>query len=296
MSSIGLGLMPILGSRAAAVARGAEGGCRIGTWLPRKRNKVRPGAADGGVSLPLAKTISYGTMQTTAKHLGLWAPVVAMLIMAGTFTGCQDWSRTARGAAVGAGAGAVVGGVIGKATGSTARGAIIGAAVGGTAGAIIGRQLDQQAEELERELENARVETVQDDEGNTAGIRITFDNAILFDFDSAALRPEARRDLSDLAASLQRHQHIEGLVVGHTDSTGPAEYNQGLSERRAESVAVFIAQQGVAPGRLLVSGMGETQPIASNATAEGRQLNRRVEIALYANEAYRQQLQQEHGG
>lgn len=235
-------------------------------------------------------------MKTTLRHLGLWAPAVAALLLMGTFAGCQDWSRAGTGAAVGAGAGAVVGGVIGKATGSTARGAIIGAAVGGTAGAIIGRQLDQQAEELERELENARVETVQDEEGNTAGIRITFDSAILFDFDSAALRPAAQRDVGDLAASLQRHGHIDALVVGHTDSTGPAEYNQRLSERRAESVAMYMAQRGVAPGRMLVSGMGETQPVASNATAEGRQLNRRVEIALYANEEYRQQVQQEQGG
>lgn len=204
-------------------------------------------------------------------------------------------SRAGQGAAIGAGAGAVIGGIIGKATGSTARGAIIGAAVGGTAGAVIGNQLDRQAEELERELENARVETVQDEEGNTAGIRITFDSNILFDFDSAALRPSAQQDLADLAASLQRHQHIDALVVGHTDSVGSADYNQGLSERRAESVAMYLSQGGVAHSRMLISGMGENQPVASNETAEGRQQNRRVEIALYANEQYREQMEQEHG-
>jgi outer membrane protein OmpA-like peptidoglycan-associated protein len=225
-----------------------------------------------------------------------FAPLLAMLMVVGmmSMTGCQDWSRAGQGAAVGAGAGAVVGGVIGRATGSTARGAIIGAAVGGTAGAIIGRQMDQQAQELERELEGATVETVQDSEGNTAGIRITFDNNILFDFDSATLRTEARRDLQDLARSLQNHTHIDALVVGHTDSTGPADYNQRLSERRAESVAVFLSQQGVAPGRMRISGMGESQPIASNATPAGRQQNRRVEVALYPNEQYRRQLEQQH--
>jgi outer membrane protein OmpA-like peptidoglycan-associated protein len=234
-------------------------------------------------------------MKTLLHKSRLWAPALAVLLVAGSLAGCESMSRAGQGAAIGAGAGAVVGGVIGKATGSTARGAIIGAAVGGTAGAIIGRQLDQQAEELDRELENARVETVQDEDGNTAGIRITFDNNVLFDFDSAALRSQSQRDLSDLASSLQRHQHIDALVVGHTDSTGPAEYNQRLSERRAESVASFLAQRGVAPGRMLVSGMGENQPIASNATAEGRQQNRRVEIALYASEDYRRQMEQEHG-
>jgi outer membrane protein OmpA-like peptidoglycan-associated protein len=230
------------------------------------------------------------------KYMGVWTPAVALLLMAGLFAGCQDWSRAGQGAAVGAGAGAVVGGVIGKATGSTARGVIVGAAVGGTAGAVIGRQLDKQAEELERELENARVETVRDAEGNTAGIRVTFDSAILFDFDRANLRSEAQRDLADLARSLQTHSHIDAVVVGHTDSTGPADYNQRLSERRAESVAVYLAQRGIAQHRMLISGLGQTQPIASNATAEGRQMNRRVEIALYANEEYRRQLEQQYNG
>lgn len=234
-------------------------------------------------------------MRSLLHSTKLWIPAFALILMAGSLAGCENMSRTGQGAAIGAGAGAVVGGIIGKATGSTARGAIIGAAVGGTAGAVIGRQLDRQAEELERELENARVETVQDEDGNTAGIRITFDSNILFDFDSAALRSAAQRDLSDLAASLQRHQHIDALVVGHTDSVGSAQYNQGLSERRAESVAMFLAQRGVNYNRMLISGMGFSQPIASNDTPEGRQLNRRVEIALYANEQYRQQMESEHG-
>jgi len=234
-------------------------------------------------------------MRTTLYHHRYFTSLIALLLLVG-LAGCESMSRAGQGAAVGAGAGAVVGGVIGKATGSTARGAIIGAAVGGTAGAVIGRELDRQAEELDRELENARVETVRDEEGNTAGIRITFDSAVLFDFDSFALRSEARRDLEDLARSLQNNTNIDALVVGHTDSVGQEAYNQTLSERRAESVAMFLAQRGVTPGRMLVSGMGERQPVASNATAEGRQQNRRVEVALYANEQYRQQVQQQQGG
>jgi outer membrane protein OmpA-like peptidoglycan-associated protein len=222
--------------------------------------------------------------------------LVAMLMMSFTTTGCADWSRAGQGAAVGAGAGAVVGGAIGRATGSTARGAIIGAAVGGTAGAIIGRQMDRQAEELERSLENATIERVTDPQtGETAGIRITFDNAILFDFDRADLRPASRRDLGQLAASLQQNTHVDALVVGHTDSQGAADYNQRLSERRAESVAVYLSNQGVSPQRMRVSGLGETAPVASNATAAGRQQNRRVEIALFANEQYRQNLQNQPG-
>ncbi len=230
------------------------------------------------------------------SNLRLAVPIALVALLSLTFFGCQNMSKTGQGAAVGAGAGAVVGGVIGKATGSTARGAIIGAAVGGTAGAIIGNQMDQQADELDQELENATVETVPGEDGNTAGIRITFDNAILFDFDSFALRSQARQDLMDLARSLNQYPNTDALVVGHTDSTGSEDYNQTLSERRANSVATFLAQQGITPGRMQISGMGESQPVASNATEAGRQQNRRVEIALYANEQYRQQLQNEQGG
>lgn len=230
------------------------------------------------------------------SNLRLAMPIALVALLSLTFFGCQNMSRTGQGAAVGAGAGAVVGGVIGKATGSTARGAIIGAAVGGTAGAIIGNQMDKQAEELDQELESATVETVPGEDGNTAGIRITFDNAILFDFDSFALRSQARQDLMDLARSLNQYPNTDALVVGHTDSTGSEDYNQTLSERRANSVATYLAQQGIAPSRMQISGMGESQPVASNANEAGRQQNRRVEIALYANEQYRQQLQNEQGG
>ena len=231
-------------------------------------------------------------MTTLLNRLRLTMPVALLALLTLTFFGCQNMSKTGQGAVVGAGAGAVVGGVIGKATGSTARGAIIGAAVGGTAGAIIGNQMDKQAEELDEELENATVETVPGEDGNTAGIKITFDNAILFDFDSSDLHSRARADLSDLARSLNDYPNTDALVVGHTDSTGSEDYNQTLSEQRANSVAMFLAQQGIAPGRMLVSGMGESQPVASNATDAGRQQNRRVEIALYANEQYRQELEQ----
>src|SRR5690606_19774845 len=112
-------------------------------------------------------------------------PLALLLLLSLPQTGCGT-SRTAQGAVIGAGTGAVVGGVIGRATGSTARGAIIGAAVGGTAGAIIGRQMDQQAQGLDDELENATVETVTDPEtGETAGIAVRFDNALLFDLNSS---------------------------------------------------------------------------------------------------------------
>lgn len=202
--------------------------------------------------------------------------------------GCARLSNTEKGAAIGAGAGAVVGGAIGQATGNTARGAILGAIVGGTAGAIIGQRMDRQAAEMQQELPDARIERVGE------GILVTFDSGILFDFDSATLRPEAREKLRRLAESLKKYPDTEVLIVGHTDSVGPEAYNQRLSERRAEAAASFLMQQGIRPSRIRTIGKGETEPIASNDTETGRQLNRRVEIAIFASEAYRKEVQRSY--
>lgn len=229
-------------------------------------------------------------MKSLFSALGL----AALLVLGLGQAGCASMSNTGRGAVIGAGTGAVVGGVIGRATGSTARGAIIGAAVGGTAGAIIGRQMDRQAEELDQELENAEVERVTDPETGAEGIAITFDNAILFDFGRADLRPQVQNDLRDLAQSLASYPDHDAVIVGHTDNVGSDQFNQGLSERRAGAVNRFLSNNGISMARLRTVGMGETQPIASNETAEGRQLNRRVEVAIYASDAYRQRL--ESGG
>ncbi|NNF58473.1 MAG: OmpA family protein [Rhodothermaceae bacterium] len=223
-------------------------------------------------------------------------PLAFLLLVSLGQTGCQNMSNTARGAGIGAGAGAVVGGVIGRATGSTAKGAIIGAAVGGTAGAIIGRQMDQQAEELDEELENATVERVSDPETGAEGIAITFDNAILFDLNSSTLKSQARADLADLASSLRNYPGHDAVIVGHASADGPEDYNQSLSERRASAVSSYLQSLGIDGYRLRTVGMGESDPVASNDTEYGRQQNRRVEIAIYASEAYQQEMQNEYGG
>ncbi len=145
-------------------------------------------------------------------------------------------------------------GIIGEAAGSTAKGAIIGAAVGGAAGAVIGKRMDEQAEALEEELPGAEVERVGE------GIQVTFDSGILFDFDSYALREEAREHLTNLAASLNEYPDSELLIVGHTDSSGADEYNQTLSERRAEAAGNFLLRAGVLPSRVKTMGLGETEP------------------------------------
>lgn len=204
--------------------------------------------------------------------------VLLVLAMVVALTGCASLSRRDKGVLVGAGAGAAVGGVIGSRTDNTALGAILGAAVGGAAGGVIGNYMDDQAEEMREDLEGATVTRVGE------GIKITFDSGILFDIDSATLRPAATENLADLADILQKYEDTNILLEGHTDSSGPEDYNMNLSERRARSVAGYLGEHGVDMRRMSVQWYGEMQPIADNETAEGRQLNRRVEVAIMANE------------
>ena len=197
-------------------------------------------------------------------------------------TGCQSWSKTAKGGAIGAAGGALAGAVIGNAAGSTVTGAIIGAVVGGAAGAAIGHYMDRQAAEIEDEVENANVERVGE------GIKVTFDSGILFDFDSYALRPGVKESIEELSDILKDYENTKILFAGHTDSEGSSEYNQELSEDRAKAVAEYAALQGVDSERMIITGYGEEDPVADNSTAAGRQQNRRVEIAIYANEDLKQ--------
>jgi outer membrane protein OmpA-like peptidoglycan-associated protein len=211
--------------------------------------------------------------------------VAGMVALAGT--GCASMSKTQQGGAIGAGAGGAVGAVIGHKTGSTVRGAIIGAVVGGAAGALIGRRMDQQAERMAREIPDAQVSRVGE------GIAVTFDSGILFPFDSTELQPVGRENLRKLAASLQDESRSEVLIAGHTDAVGADDYNRGLSRRRAEAAASYLAAQGVARGRVRLEGRGEDEPIASNDSDEGRRQNRRVELAIFASEEWREEARRQ---
>jgi outer membrane protein OmpA-like peptidoglycan-associated protein len=190
-------------------------------------------------------------------------------------------NKTEKGAIIGAGAGGAVGAVIGKATGSTVRGAIIGAAVGGVAGAVIGHQMDKQAEELAYALPGATVQRVGE------GITVTFPDGLLFGFDSDRLAPAAADNLRRFAASLAKYPETRALIVGYTDSDGSFDYNMDLSNRRAQSAANFITGEGVDRDRISTAGRGEDEPIATNGSDTGRQLNRRVEVAIFASAAAR---------
>jgi len=211
--------------------------------------------------------------------------LLSFLIVTSLFVqaGCKSWSNTAKGGTSGAVIGAAAGGLLGKKSGNTVTGAIIGAAVGGVAGAAIGRYMDRQSTKLERELgENAKVERIGE------GIHVTFESGILFEVSKAELNSIAKENLSKLAGTLQEFPDTFILVEGHTDSSGSEAYNQTLSEKRARSVKDYISGKNVSASRLTIKGYGESQPIASNETAAGKRQNRRVEIAIYANEELKQ--------
>lgn len=195
----------------------------------------------------------------------------------GTGTADDDPNRkTKRGAVIGAVAGAVVGGVIGNQSGNPRTGAAAGAAAGAAVGAVVGRRMDKQEQEL-RQIEG--VEVTRPSEGEIA-VRLTSD--VLFDYNSAALRPASRSTLRELADNFEGYPDNRIIVEGHTDSTGSEAYNQRLSEQRAANVADYLIEHGVNPRNVTVYGYGELQPKASNETPEGRQLNRRVEIHIRA--------------
>src|SRR5438046_7556410 len=163
-----------------------------------------------------------GPMQIRGHALVLRAALAALLVVSGV-AGCPSWSKEKKDAIIGAASGGAVGAVIGNATGSTARGAIIGAVVGGAAGAVIGHRMDKQARELEQNIPGAVVRRVGE------GIEVTFESGLLFDFNSDQIRGDARRNLDELARSLDRYPDTDLLIVGHTDAVGTDSYNMDLS-------------------------------------------------------------------
>jgi outer membrane protein OmpA-like peptidoglycan-associated protein len=194
------------------------------------------------------------------------------------FLGCAGWNRTIAGGAIGAGAGGIIGGLIGNKAGNTAAGAIIGAAIGGTAGAAIGNYMDRQAEEVKRDIQGAKVERVGE------GLKITFNSGILFDVGSDKLKPAAQTNITELARILNKYKDTDILIEGHTDSTGSEKMNMSLSDDRAASVARKLKSENVAGSRITTNGYGESQPVEDNGTISGRAANRRVEVAIFAND------------
>ncbi len=198
---------------------------------------------------------------------------------------CASWNKTTRGAVIGGAGGAVLGGVIGHAAGSTLLDAILGAA-----GAYIGNYMDKQAAEMQRDLEGAEVQRIGE------GIKITFDSGILFDIDKANLRPVSKTNLVELAKILNKYPDTNIIIEGHTDNTGSDEHNMTLSKDRSQGVAFYLATLEVKSARFSTTGYGATQPIVMNDTPEGRQKNRRVDIAVIASDKLKKAAQEKVKG
>lgn len=218
--------------------------------------------------------------KTNIIGLSLLVGIASMHLQA-----CSSMSKTTKGTIIGAAAGGTIGALIGKRAGNTAVGAIVGGAVGGTAGAFIGRKMDRQAEQLKQTIPGAEV--IREGEG----IIVKFDSGILFDVGKSELKSAAMGNIQNLANSLKENPETNVTIIGHTDNTGSDALNYRLSERRAEAVKAFTMNQGIMANRLSTKGKGEAEPIADNATEDGRAKNRRVEIVIMANEKMKAEAQ-----
>src|SRR5688500_18887363 len=209
--------------------------------------------------------------------------------MAAILTACKSMSNANKGTIIGVAGGGAAGAVIGKKMGNTAAGAVIGAAVGGVVGTVIGQKMDKQAEEMKEVLGDAEVRR----EGEA--IFINFKEKVLFAFNESDLSNNAEANLLKLSNILDKYPETNIVIIGHTDSKGTNSYNQTLSERRANSVSYYLRNHNISASRITVQGLGETDPIATNDSDEGRSLNRRVEFVITANEKMKAEAKREAG-
>ncbi|GAA4835812.1 OmpA family protein [Algivirga pacifica] len=192
--------------------------------------------------------------------------------------GCKSWNNQQKGTAIGAASGAAIGAAVSK---GSAWGIIAGAAIGGTAGNLIGKEMDKQAKELKQAVPTAEVERVDE------GINMTFDAGLTFKINSAEISEAYKAELKDVAEVLKKYEDTNILLEGHTDDSGPEDFNMELSKKRALAVSQYLQSQGVAGARLSEKWYGETQPKYPNDEAN-REKNRRVEMAIYANDEMKQ--------
>lgn len=192
------------------------------------------------------------------------------------YTGESQTSKAAKGAAIGAAAGAVAGLLTGDDSKERKERALIGAGVGAVAGGSVGYYMDVQEAKLRQQLEGTGVSVTRIGDN----ITLNMPGNITFRTDSADLNSSFFGVLDSVGLVLKEYEKTIIEVAGHTDSTGTAEYNQALSQRRAQTVATYLAGKGVLDQRIITVGGGEAHPVASNDTPDGRQLNRRVELTL----------------
>ncbi|CAM3997582.1 OmpA family protein [Bordetella tumulicola] len=205
-------------------------------------------------------------------------PRIATLIaVAALAAGCatQQQTNTAVGTGAGAAAGAGIGALIGN-----GKGAAIGAGIGAVAGGLIGYNWSGVKKDVQQSgASSLGIDVVEMPDGS---LKVNIPSNVSFDTDKAVLKPALLPVLDSVARALTEHPELRTKVVGHTDSTGAAAYNQTLSDKRARSVTTYLAGKGVAQNRMSIEGRAARDPIADNGTAEGRAANRRVEVYLYA--------------
>jgi outer membrane protein OmpA-like peptidoglycan-associated protein len=192
------------------------------------------------------------------------------------YTGERKVSDTTKGAGIGAAVGAVVGLLTGGDAAAHRKNALIGAGIGALAGGAAGNYMDRQEAKLRSQLAGTGVSVTRMGDN----ITLNMPGNITFASDSAELNPSFYSVLNSVNIVLKQYEKTLVEVAGHTDSTGAAEYNQKLSDRRANAVAQYLEGQGLRGDRVITVGAGETRPVASNDTPEGRQANRRVELTL----------------
>lgn len=227
-------------------------------------------------------------IRTSLPRVPRWV-VLALTVTftAGWLTGCEGMNRTQKGALTGTAVGAGIGALLGQKGGHAGRGALIGGAVGALSGGLIGNYMDRQAQELEK---------IADTQRAGDGIIVTMKDKILFDVDSATVKPAAMASLDKISAVLTKYPKTTITVAGHTDNTGRADYNLKLSERRANAVKFALAGRGVGAGRVTAMGFGVDNPVASNATPDGRAENRRVELHIVPNDELKKEDTANPGG
>jgi len=212
--------------------------------------------------------------------------IICLGILALMTSGCATETKTQKGALVGTGVGAAVGAglgqAIGRSTSATLIGAAAGAVAGGLTGGAIGNYMDKQEASMRQSLANVEGASVQ---RNMDMLAVTFKSDVLFAVNSSALKPGAYDELDRVAKVLNQYPQTNIIIGGHTDSTGTEEFNQKLSERRADVVKNALAGMGVNPSRMTAIGYGESKPVVDNSTESGRQMNRRVEIVIKPQQA-----------
>lgn len=233
-------------------------------------------------------------MRKLFKQTGIFVLSIAFIGALSSCDATRNASNAQKGAVIGTAGGAVLGAILGNNVGKGGNseiGAVIGGVVGGTAGVLIGNRMDKQAQKIEEEIPGAQVERIDD------AIVITFDegSGVYFATNKYDINEQSRTNLDKLSGVMKEYADTNILVVGHTDSTGPYEFNMTLSKNRAQAVTNYLVGKGLSSGRFTTEWFGPDQPTHDNSTAEGRAKNRRVNVAIVPNEKMIEDAKKEAG-